>query len=131
MSIWNNNYCGSNYGPKIEISSIGDQRIERQTHYHGPFSSGTTLIWDNNGENRWGAKNLGRVSGFQVYPVAVPIRRPTDYFIFFKIIGGGGDDFCPKTLTIYCNDGTKYAKYDMKGWFDNRKGRGWWKAWKL
>ena len=121
LSIWDDNYCGSNYGPKIEI-------FDRQTSYHGPFHRGTTLIWDNNGENRYGGKNLGGVSGFQVYPRScVSYLSPT--CIWFRIVGGGGDDFCPKTLTIYCKDGTKYVTgYDMTDWVDSKKGGGWRKA---
>ena len=132
LDIWDGNYCGSNYGPYIEIKSfsrkyrVGFQK--RHTYFHGPFSSGTTLIWDNNGENRYGGKNLGGVSGFQVYPRScVSYLSPT--CIWFRIVGGGGDDFCPKTLTIYCKDGTKYVTgYDMKDWVDSKKGGGWRKA---
>ena len=129
LEIWGNNYCGSNHGPYIEIRSANGEK--RNTYFHGPFSSGTTLIWDNNGENRYGGKNLGGVSGFQVNPYAkrrysLRLRADTtEFFIWFRIVGGGGDDFCPKNLMIYCNDGTIYKKYVMRDWVDNKKGGGW------
>ena len=125
LEIWGNNYCGSNYGPYIEIRSANGEK--RHTYFHGPFSSGTTLIWDNNGENRYGGKNLGGVSGFQVKPFQIQSKSP--YFgssvIKFRIVGGGGDDFCPRTLTIYTKDGMKYQKYRMEDWVDNNKGDEW------
>ena len=126
LDIWDNAYCGSNYGPYIEIISGGGEK--RHTYFHGPFSSGTTLIWDNKGENRYGGNNLGELSGFQVTPFPDSYHRPKDYYIMFQIVGGGGDDFCPKTLTIYTNDGTKYKKSGMKDWADD-KFSGWRKAW--
>jgi len=75
LDIWGHDYCGSNYGPYIEILSKNGEK--RNTYYHGPFSSGTTLIWDNNGENRYGGKNLGGVSGFQVKPFQIQSKSPT------------------------------------------------------
>ena len=123
LQIWGHDYCGSNYGPYIEIQSKNGEK--RNTYFHGPFSLGTTLIWDNNGENRYGGKNLGGVSGFQVYPSGL---EGTYYYIKFRIVGGGGDDFCPKRLTIYTKDGTKYQKGWMDDWVDNKKGGGWRKA---
>ena len=133
LSIWGHNYCGSNYGPYIEIQSRNGEK--RNTYFHGPFSAGTTLIWDNNGENRYGGRNLGGVSGFQVDPLYFPVAQwtpfnpSTHYGMKFRFVGGGGDDFCPKTLTIYCKDGTKYVTgYDMKDWVDSKKGGGWRKA---
>ena len=127
MKIWDNLSCGSNYGPKIEIDVPG---YRCETLYHGPFHRGTVLIWDNNGENRWGAKNLGGVSGFQVRPFGIYDSYRRRYFgtqIFFRIIGGGGDDFCPKVLTIYCKDGKIYQSVDMNGWFDDTKGGNKWR----
>ena len=138
LSIWGSvpftGYgCGSNYGPYIEIQSKNGEK--RNTYFHGPFSAGTTLIWDNNGENRYGGKNLGGVSGFQVTPFYRSRSfyprpyAPVHHYIKYRIVGGGGDDFCPKKLTIYCKDGTKYVTgYDMTDWVDSKKGGGWRKA---
>ena len=79
LDIWGDDYCGSNHGPYIEILSKNGEK--RNTYFHGPFSSGTTLIWDNNGENRYGGKNLGGVSGFQVDPLYFPFNPSTHYGI--------------------------------------------------
>ena len=130
MDIWDGNLCGSNYGPYIEIKSFSHKyRIgfkKRHTYFHGPFSSGTTLIWDNNGENRYGGKNLGGVSGFQVklFRDHSSSTRPGMPGIKFRIVGGGGDDFCPRRLTIYTKAGYKFEKF-MQEWVDNEKGNEW------
>ena len=143
LDIWDTYYCGSNYGPYIEIESQNGEK--RHTHFHGPFSKGTTLIWDNNGENRWGARNLGGVAGFQVTPFldleagqeiySGNLFQGRDwYYIKYRIIGGGGDDFCPKQVTFHTTDGKKYIdgtryKNGMWGlWVDNTKGNEWRKA---
>merc|ERR1712029_790624 len=91
LDIWDTYYCGSNYGPYIEIESQNGEK--RHTHFHGPFSKGTTLIWDNNGENRWGAMNLGGLSGFQVKAFVDYSLQPNDarvywYYIKYRIVGG-------------------------------------------
>jgi len=124
LTIWNRNYCGSNYGPYIEIQSKNGEK--RNTYFHGPFSLGTTLIWDNNGENRYGGKNLGGVSGFQVklFRDHSSSTRPGMPGIKFRIVGGGGDDFCPRRLTIYTKAGYKFEKF-MQEWVDNEKGNEW------
>ena len=135
LDIWDGNLCGSNYGPYIEIASFSNKyRIgikKRHTYFHGPFSSGTTLIWDNNGENRYGGKNLGGVSGFQVTPFYRSRSfyprpyAPVHHYIKYRIVGGGGDDFCPNVLTIFTKDGTVYKSGPMKDWVDDKKGNGW------
>ena len=138
LDIWDSAYCGSNYGPYIEIESQNGEK--RHTMFHGSFSKGTTLIWDNNGENRWGARNLGRVAGFQVTPFLFSGFGPQSWhpdvgvntpYIKYRIIGGGGDDFCPKQLTFYTTDGKKYMdgkRYTMDDWVDNETGGEWRKA---
>jgi len=129
LQIWGDDYCGSNYGPYIEIQSRNGER--RNTYFHGPFSKGTTLIWDNKGENRYGGRNLGGVSGWQVEPLYfpygewTPFNPLTHYGMKFRIVGGGGDDFCPHTLKIYTKDGKEYGRYYMEDWVDNKKGGGW------
>ena len=128
MDIWNSAYCGSNYGPKIEIESQNGEK--RQTMFHGPFSKGTTLIWDNNGENRWGARNLGGVAGFQVKAFVDWSLQPDDrrvywYYIKYRIVGGGNDLFCPKTLTIHTTDG-RIFKNGIHGGGHERSSRSQW-----
>ena len=126
LEIWNSYYGGSNYGPKIEIISQNGEK--RQTLFHGPFSKGTTLIWDKNGENRYGHNNLGGVSGFRVKPFLDTKERSQRYYTKFRIIGGGGDDFSPKMLTIYSTDGMQYNSFHgrhgryIRFWTDNVKG---------
>merc|ERR1711963_1362904 len=84
MDIWNRNWCGSNYGPYIEIESQNGEK--RHTHFQGPFSKGERLIWDDNGENRWGAMNLGRVAGFQVKTFVEYSVQPDDARVYWYYI---------------------------------------------
>ena len=133
MRIWYDDWCGSNYGPYIEIESYNGEK--RRTHFHGPFSKGERLIWDNNGENRWGAKNLGGLTGFQVTTIVErAVLDPNHYrntYIKYRMVGGGSDYFCPLWVTFYTTDGYEY-KEDLRSytgylslWVNNRYGNGW------
>ena len=115
MDIWDSASCGSNYGPYIEVQSANGEK--RNTAFHGPFSKGTKLIWDNNGENRWGTQLLRKVDEFQV--------TPRNGIIMFRFVGGGDDAFCPKTLTIFTKDGKRFVRSGMTDWVRKGQGENW------
>ena len=57
------------------------------------------------------------------------------YYIKYRIIGGGSDDFCPLHLTIHTTDGMQYRDGvagqgwpKMDDWVDNNTGNQWRKA---
>ena len=100
METYGYDWCGSNYGPRIEIQS--GNGATRRTYWQAPFSKGTTLEWSNrNGK-------LGGVSGFQVTPYVDKYFALTHYYINIRIIAGGKDQFCPRNIYVYTYGGTIY-----------------------
>ena len=80
-----------------------------------PFSCQTEEKYDfEKGANlSWTGSELGSCS--------------TTYFdglndIEFKILSTDGDDFCPRILRIYLNNGDAYKSDEMRDWVDDSKG---------
>merc|ERR1712012_312656 len=74
--------------------------------------------------------NLGGVSGFQVKAFVDWSLQPDDrrvywYYIKYRIVGGGNDLFCPKTLTIHTTDG-RIFKNGIHGGGHERSSRSQW-----
>jgi len=110
LEIWDNDWCGTDYGPTFEIRTQGGI-TRRVTRSFKSVSKGDTLQWDNiNG--KLGYTVVPQVSGLQV----------SGGSLNFKLFGGTGDDFCPKRFRVVTYDGTVYRSSEMNDWVDKSKG---------
>ena len=105
LEIWDSDWCGTNLGPMIEITTNGETR---GTGWKNAVYAGQVLVWDNILYD-----GLDDVVGLQA----------VGPYLQFRILGYHSDDFCPKRLTVKTYDGTKYRSPEMHDWVDGGKGR--------
>ena len=105
LELWDDDWCGTNYGPTFEIRTQDNKR-GRVTRSFNPAYKGDTLQWDNrNGK-------LGYVTNLKVSGASLR----------FKLEGQSGDDFCPKRFSVYTYGGAVYRSLEMNDWVDSSKG---------
>ena len=105
MELWNNAWCGTNYGPTFEIRTQDNERRNVTSSYN-PAYRGDTLEW-----NTYNGK-LGRVS----------LLKVSGDYIRFTLFGQSGDEFCPKRFVVQTYDGTRYQSFEMEDWVNSSKG---------